>query len=92
VAGDQLWSNGLHPAFFLSLSNDQIMGVFVYAVTAANVVRLRHLQKRLQRSLLFVYARIYPISIKILPRFSIGRYNPSSYSRKCLADESAGMR
>jgi len=26
-------------------------------------------------------------SIKILPRFSIGRYNSSSYSRKCSFDE-----
>jgi len=26
-------------------------------------------------------------SIQILPRFSIGRYNSSSYSRKCPFDE-----
>jgi len=26
-------------------------------------------------------------SIKILPRFSIERYNPNSYSRKCPFDE-----
>jgi len=26
-------------------------------------------------------------SIQILPRFFIGRYNPSSYSRKCLFGE-----
>jgi len=34
------------------------MGAFVYAVTAADVVRLRHLRKRLQRRLSFVYAGI----------------------------------
>jgi len=34
------------------------MGAFVYAVTAADVIRLRHLRKRLQRSLSFVYAGI----------------------------------
>jgi len=33
------------------------MSTFVYAVTAADV-RLRHLRKRLQRSLSFVYAEI----------------------------------
>jgi len=63
------------------------LGAFIYAVTAADVVRLRHLRKQLQRSLSFVYAGIYPISIKIFPRFSIRRYNPNSYSRKCPFNE-----
>jgi len=32
---------------------------------------------------LFTHCKQFSIgSIKILPRFSIGRYNPSSYSRK----------
>jgi len=37
------------------------MGAFVYTVIAADVVRLRDLRKRLQRSLSFVYVEIYPI-------------------------------
>jgi len=42
-------------------SSSILMSAFVYAVTAADVVRLRHLRKRLQRSLSFVYAGIYSI-------------------------------
>jgi len=37
------------------------MGAFVYAVATADVVRLLRLRKRLQRSLSFVYAGMYPI-------------------------------
>jgi len=43
-----------------SIVAERNLGAFVYVVTAA-VIRLRHLRKRLQRSLSFVYAGIYPI-------------------------------
>jgi len=37
---------------------------------------------------LLTHCKLFSIgSIKILPRFSIGRYNPSSYSCKCPFDE-----
>jgi len=44
-----------------SIVAERNLGAFVYAVTAADVVCLRHLRKWLQRSLSFVYAGIYPI-------------------------------
>ncbi|XP_067209215.1 uncharacterized protein [Linepithema humile] len=64
------------------------MGAFVYAVTAADVVRLLRLRKRLQRSLSFVYAGMYPICAGTLEvllwmlclQYCVNEYTQCKYS------------